>query len=476
MSQPDSFLLARTTRLGEATLEVRSPWDGQTVSRVSLADREDGLEAAQAAWQAAGEFARTSTDERRGVLEGISRGLAEQAPAFAEVICHEAGKPIALARAEVQRAVETFHLAAGEAERLVGQILPVDLSPGTRGYRCLVTRVPRGPTLAIGPFNFPLNLLAHKVAPALAVGAPVVIKPPPQAPSAALMLGRLICEVAPPHWPDGFLSVLPCTNEVADSLVRDDRFAVVSFTGSAAVGWKLREVAGHKHVVLELGGDSAVIVAEDADLEAAAKRIAWGAVAYAGQICISVQRVFVQEQKKERFIRLLADAMAAAPVGDPADQSTLVGPVIDDRAAERIEQTIHGAGQEGRLVIGGSRKGRLVSPALIDEPEEHGALGCEEVFGPVAAVWGYNHFHEAIERVNRSRYGLQAALYTHDVRRIFEAYEQLRVGGLVVNDIPTLRVDNYPYGGTKHSGLGREGGRSGVEELTEPRVLVLNPQ
>lgn len=473
MSAPTPLLLAGKRRVSADVAEIRSPFDDSLLREVCLAGEAEADEAAAEAASAFPAFARTTTDERRKLLAAISRGLLEREALFAEAICDEAGKPIALARGEVRRAAETFHIAAGEAERLGGEILPVDLAPSTAGYRCLVKRVPRGPVLAIGPFNFPLNLLAHKIAPALAVGAPVVVKPPPQAPTAALLLGDLIAELVPKAWPAGVISVLPCSNDVAERLVRDDRFAVLSFTGSGAVGWKLKAIAGRKHVVLELGGDAAVIVCEDADLDLAARRIAWGGMAYAGQVCISVQRVFAEERIRTALAQAVKAAVESVPSGSPRDEAVLVGPVIDDRAAERIEKAIGESG--GRVLTGGTRKGRLVGPTLIDDAAPDSALGSNEVFGPVVGLWGSGGFDEALDAVNRSPYGLQAGLFTRDLRKVFRAHDELRVGGLVVNDVPTVRVDNYPYGGTKASGLGREGGRSGVLEVTEERVLLVNP-
>jgi len=468
---PRPFLLARTSRSSAEVAEIRSPDDGSVVSRVALAAQADADEAAAAASQASEAFSRTPTFERRAVLESLSRRLLESEDEIASAICDEAGKPITLARAEVKRAAETFHLAAGECERFGGEMIPIDLSPATKDFRCFVRRVPRGPVLAIGPFNFPLNLLAHKIAPALAVGAPVVVKPPPQAPTAALILGRLFDEVVPSSWPAGVMSVLPCTNEVAETLVKDDRFSVLSFTGSGPVGWKLKAASGRKHVVLELGGDAGVIVTEDADLDFAARRIAWGAMAYAGQVCISVQRIFVQASVRAVFTEKLVAAIRATPVGAAHDPKTVSGSVIDDKAADRIEQAIQSSG--GKALTGGGRKGRLLEPTLIEEPAKNSAVSGEEVFGPAAGLWSYDRFDEALAAVNASQFGLQAGLFTNDMRRVFSSWDALRVGGLVVNDIPTLRVDSYPYGGTKGSGLGREGGRAGLEEYTEPRVMVV---
>jgi len=464
------FLLGLCPRAEGRIAAQHGPWSGEVVSRVHLAGPADADEACALAAEAAPLLARSTTDERRRLLQSVSDGLLARQEALAEAIRDEAGKPVTLARAEVQRAAEVFHLMAGEAERLRGELVPVDLSPANAGLRCLVRPVARGPALAIGPFNFPLNLLAHKVAPALAAGCPVVVKPPPQAPTAALMLGELVASLVPAHWPRGALSVLPCETAVAAQLAADTRFRVVSFTGSERVGWSVRAAAARAHTVLELGGDAAVVVCADADLEAAARRIAWGATAHAGQICVSVQRVFVEASVRARFEAALVDAFRAIPTGDPADPAVVCGPVIDDQAADRLERLVLGG---GRLLVGGGRRGRLVSPALVTDVEETSPLASDEVFGPVAGLWSFERFDDALAQVNRSRFGLQAGLFSNDVRRIFAAHDALEVGGLVVNDVPTLRVDSYPYGGTKGSGLGREGGGAGLREYLESRALVL---
>lgn len=475
MSAPAPFLVGAERRRSADAVEIRSPFDGRAVSSVAQASAAEADEAAALASRAFDAFERTSTGQRAHTLRAAARRMEERQEELARSICEEAGKPIALARAEVQRAVDTFRIAAGEAERLGGELLPIDRTPGTAGYRCLVRRVARGPVLAIGPFNFPLNLLAHKIAPAIAVGAPVVVKPPPQAPTAALLLGEILLEVAPDDWPEGFVSVLPCDNAVAESLVRDDRFAVLSFTGSSAVGWKLKAIAGRKHVVLELGGDAAVIVTADADVEKAARRIAWGANAYAGQVCISVQRVLAHESVRDRLEHALQQATGAIAYGDPRDAKVVSGPLISASAADRVEAVIEQSRRSGRVLSGGSRQGQTIAPTLIADPPRDGTLVGEEVFGPVSALWSYSRFDDALAEINRSPFGLQAGLFTNNLRETFEAHDTLRVGGLIVNDVPTLRVDNYPYGGTKGSGLGREGGSSALEEYTEPRVLVLNP-
>jgi glyceraldehyde-3-phosphate dehydrogenase (NADP+) len=440
------------------------------VARVHLASAAEADEAAARASEAAPAFARLSTDERRRLLRAVAERLSTDVETFAGVIRDEAGKPVTQARAEVRRAAEVFQLAAGEAERSGGRVVPVDFAPGNESLRCLVRPFPRGPALAIGPFNFPLNLLAHKVAPALAAGCPIVVKPPPQAPTAGLMLGELIASLAPGSWPAGFLSVLPCDADVAAKLSADARFKVVSFTGSERVGWQVRAAASRAHTVLELGGDAAVIVCADADLEAAARRIAWGASAHAGQVCVSVQRILVASSVRARFESLLVEAFRDIATGDPAEGAVVCGPVIDDAAADRVDGLIASA---GRRLVGGERHGRLFTPALLTDVDAGSPLASDEAFGPVAGLWSFDRFEEALSMVNGSRFGLQAGLYTHDLGRVFDAHETLLVGGLVVNDVPTLRVDSYPYGGTKGSGLCREGGVEGLGEYLEPRVLLI---
>lgn len=474
MTASRPICLSGAARSTQTQAQVRSPYDGSALVPVDLAGKAEAEEAAEKASQGFKEYSQSSTGQRRDLLLAIARGIQARSEEFAQAICQEAGKPIAQARQEVSRAVQTFSWAAGEAERFGGELIPVDLSPATAGYQCLVRRVPRGPVLAIGPFNFPLNLIAHKVAPALAVGATVVVKPPPQAPGAALLLGELIAKLSADTWPSGLVSVLPCENDVAQALVEDERFAILSFTGSGQVGWKLKSLAGRKHSILELGGDAAVVVSPSAPIEEAARRIAYGANTYAGQVCIAVQRILVHESVKKAFTEALLREYAALSLGDPAQEETVLGPVIDDGAAERLEELVAQAG--GQRLYGGSRKGRVLQPTLIEAPNASSPLSHDEVFGPVAGLWEYRDFEDALATVNASAYGLQAGLFSNDLGEVFQAHNTLQVGGLMVNEIPTFRLDNYPYGGSKASGLGREGGRAGLLEMSEERVLVINPQ
>jgi glyceraldehyde-3-phosphate dehydrogenase (NADP+) len=416
-------------------------------------------------------LAGLSTWDRAEILRGIAEGIGTHADELAELIREEVGKPITYARGEVARAVETFTLGAEEVRRWGGEVVPVDIQARTRGYSGLYTRFPRGPVIAISPFNFPLNLAAHKLAPAIAVGSAVVLKPPPQGPSAALRLGRIALQAGLP--PEA-LSILPCSVEDAQRMVEDERFRMLSFTGSAAVGWKLKGVAGKKRVALELGGNAAVIVHDDADLDWAAQRIALGAFAYAGQVCISAQRVFVHETVRDAFQERLVEAASALAVGDPRGEDVVVGPLIDGGAADRVESWVEEAVDGGaRPLLRGSRQGSVMGPTLLTDVPSGARVSCEEVFGPVALVEGYGTFSDAVAAVNDSVYGLHAALFTQDVDRIHRAFREIEVGGLVVNEFPMLRVDNHPYGGVKDSGFGREGVHHAMEEMSEQRMLLL---
>jgi acyl-CoA reductase-like NAD-dependent aldehyde dehydrogenase len=454
--------------------EIRSPFTGELVGRIAV----DGPEAVEAAVAAAVRaFAVTrhlSRFDRSTTLARIAAAIGAVAEDIARTIALEAGKPIAFARQEVARAVTTFTLAAEEAKRLAGEPTPVDIEERTRGYDAIVTRVPVGPVLAITPFNFPLNLVAHKVAPALAAGCPVVLKPAPQAPLTARRLGEIVAAAGAPP---GALAVLHCPVALAEALVADDRLRMLTFTGSARVGWGLKARAGRKRVLLELGGDASLIVHADADVETAARKAAVGAFAYAGQVCISVQHILVHDDVYERFRERLLAETAALPVGDPLDPATVVGPLIDAANAERVLAWIAEARQAGaRLLCGGTRAaGNVVTPTVLEGVPRGVRIAEEEVFGPVVTLDRYRDAAEALARVNASRYGLQAGLFTNDLRLVRRAFAELEVGALIVNDSPMLRVDSYPYGGTKESGLGREGVRSAIEAMTEPRVLVLAP-
>ena len=454
---------------GVAVAEVRSPFDGQVVARVAQASDAQVERALAFAFAARRRLQETSVAERRRVLFAIADGLRRREAELAERICLEAGKPIGSAKVEVQRAVETFTLAASALPSFGGETFPIDLAPGQVGYELETRRFPAGVVVGIVPFNFPLNLGAHKVAPALAVGAPILVKPPPQAPSLQLMLAELAAEAGADP---AALQVLPCENPVAERMATDPRVRVLSFTGSAKVGWQLKAKARGR-VLLELGGNAAAIVCEDANLDWAAERCVAGGFGYAGQVCIKVQRIFVQRAVAETFLERLLARTRQVKVGDPREPGVLVGPVIDDRAAERIAAWIDEARAAGANVLaGGTREGRLVAPTVLAEVPRGLNVAREEVFGPVVVVETYDDFDAALEAVNEGDYGLQAGVFTYDLRRVRRAFHQLEVGGVIVNDYPTFRADNFPYGGVKGSGLGREGVRYAMEELTEPRVLV----
>jgi len=384
----------------------------------------------------------------------------------------EAGKPITDARREVARAVQTFTIAAEEAKRIPGEVIPLDWTPGMDSHVGILRRVPIGPVLGITPFNFPLNLVAHKVAPALAAGNPIVIKPAPQTPMTALLLAEVALEAGVPP---GGLNVLPCDNQVAERLVVDPRFKLLSFTGSAAVGWMLKAKCGKKKVVLELGGNAGVIVEQDADLDFAAQRCASGGFGYAGQTCISVQRIFVHHSVVDLFTTKFLLQVARLKGGDPNDEATVVGPLIDQHAAHRVEEWIGEAVAQGaRVLLGGKRMGSVVEATVLTNVTPTMKVSCQEVFGPVVTVTPYRQFDEALQAMNRSEYGLQAGVFTQDVNKVFHAFRHLEVGAVLANEIPTFRAEHMPYGGVKDSGLGREGLRVSIEEMTEPRFLVLN--
>lgn len=453
-------------------IEVRSPYDGSvlgTVHRAAATHAEAAIRAAQHAFETT---RKMSSYERQRILRAISDGIAENRDEFATLMALEAGKPIRTARAEVDRAIFTFAVAAEEATRIGGEWLPLDLQASTEGRGGIVRRFPLGPVLGITPFNFPLNLVAHKVAPAIAAGCTMVLKPAPQTPLCALRLAEIVESAG---LPEGALNVLPMSNADAERLVGDDQLKLLSFTGSAAVGWSLKAKAGKKKVVLELGGNAAVIVHSDANVDEAAAKCVQGGFSYAGQSCISVQRIFVQREIEPQFTEKLVAGVHKLKTGDPLDESTDVGPMIDEaaakRAAEWIDEAVAGGAQ---LLCGGKRHGTLLEPAVLTHTKERMKVQCQEVFAPVVVVEPYDDFDEAIRRVNDSAYGLQAGVFTSDARLLFRAFEQIEVGGVIANDMSSFRIDHMPYGGVKDSGMGREGLRYSIEEMTEPRLLVLN--
>jgi glyceraldehyde-3-phosphate dehydrogenase (NADP+) len=458
---------------GRAIDAVRFPFTGETAVRAAqgtVADLEAAISAAQSGFTAMRALPRHA---RRDILARVADALARDRQSLATDLAASCGKPITQALGEVDRAVMTFSLAADEARRFGGEVVPLDVDTRTVGYTGLTHRFPVGPISAISPFNFPLNLLAHKVAPAIAVGSALVVKPPPQCPQLAFRLGRILAECG---LPAGAYNVLHLPIPLAERLATDPRFAMLSFTGSPTVGWHLKNVAGKKKVCLELGGNAAAVVHEDAgDLGWVAQRLALGAFAYAGQVCIKVQRLLVHQPVFDRFVQQFVEATAALPSGDPLDPKTVVGPMIDTAAADRVQAWTDEAVRAGaKVLLAARRSGNVLTPAILTNVPPDAKVSRLEVFGPVAIVAPYRDWSEALAQVNDSAFGLQAGIFTHDVNRIFTAFQALEVGGVIANDFPTLRVDNYPYGGVKDSGFGREGVRYAMEEMSEPRMLVVN--
>jgi acyl-CoA reductase-like NAD-dependent aldehyde dehydrogenase len=455
-------------------VEVRAPYDHEVVATVMHGTRRHAEAAIAAATRAFETTRRLPAYERHRVLSRISEALAERRQEFATVMAREAGKPIKAARTEVERAILTFRVAAEESTRMYGEVLPLDLAPAAAGRWAIQRRFPLGPISAITPFNFPLNLVAHKVAPAIACGCSMVVKPAPQDPISALMLAEVVQQAG---WPDGALNVVPLSNEDAGPLVVDERIKLLTFTGSGNVGWELKKRAGKKRVVLELGGNAGCIVHGDADLKYAAERCVPGAFGYAGQSCISVQRIFVERSIFENFTELLVAGARRLKVGDPLDESTDVGPMITEADAIRATDWVEEAVRTGaKLLCGGKRKGSLMEPTVLTNTQPAMRVNCFEVFAPVVSVEPYDDFKDALRHVNDSPWGLQAGLFTRDARLIFRAYDELQVGGVIAGDIPSFRMDHMPYGGTKESGIGREGLKSAIEEMTEPKLLVMNIQ
>src|SRR4051794_26402410 len=477
-STPTPFWIAGAAATGGEVLEVFSPHTGAAAGATTLAN-PDQVEAAVAAAAAVGpEFAASPAHVRAAALDHVSARLAERAEEIARLITAESGKPLKWARMEVGRAVSTFRWGAEEARRWSGSLQRLDTEPAGTGRIALVRRHPRGPVLGIAPFNFPLNLVAHKVAPAIAVGAPIVLKPAPATPLSALLLGEILAET---DLPAGSWGVLPVTNDVAAELVRDPRLPVVSFTGSVPVGWSIRGSVPRKHVTLELGGNAAAVVGPDQgdekSLSWAATRIATFAMYQAGQSCISVQRVFAHRDVADALTQRIVEAVGVLAMGAPTDDATDVGPLIDEGAARRVEAWVDEAVADGaRLLTGGTRDGATYAPTVLTGVPDTARVACEEVFGPVVVLEAVDSLDEAFARVNDSRFGLQAGVFTRDLQVAFRAAQVLDVGGVVIGDVPSYRADQMPYGGVKDSGTGRGGGPAGVGDPTQgggPRLTGL---
>jgi acyl-CoA reductase-like NAD-dependent aldehyde dehydrogenase len=471
MRERFALYVANQAESPNADLPVHDKFSGEIATRVALADRATLERALAAGASAVGPMAALPAYRRREILEHCVRRFEERMGELALALAIEAGKPIRDARGEVTRLIDTFRIAAGEATRLHGEVMTMDITPRAKSYRGMWKRVPIGLCAFVTPFNFPLNLVAHKIAPALAVGCPFVLKPASATPVGALLIGEILAEL---ELPRGAFSILPCRREDADVLATDPRPRLLSFTGSAEVGWDLRARAGKKRVALELGGNAAVIVDADADLDDAATRIAFGAFYQSGQSCISVQRILAHDRIASELEEKLTAKTRALVLGDPKDEETFLGPVISEKEAIRIEQWVKNAvGAGGRLLCGGGRKGVMVEPTLLADVPRTQPVVSKEVFGPVAVISRFADFDAALAEVNDSDFGLQAGVFTRDLEKAMRAWDRLEVGGVVLGDVPSVRVDHMPYGGVKDSGQGREGVRFAMEEMTEIRMLAI---
>jgi len=465
------LFLANKEVYSNSYLKVNDKYTGDVVTRVALADADTIADGIAAAHDAAEPMARMASYERQEVLQHCVARFKQREEELAHVLCIEAGKPIKDSRGEVSRLIDTFKIAAEEAVRITGEVQPLDISPRARGYHGIWKRVPIGPCSFISPFNFPLNLAAHKIAPAIAVGCPFVLKPASRTPLGALIIGEILAET---DLPEGAFSILPASRDGAELLTTDERLKLLSFTGSPEVGWDLKAKAGKKKVVLELGGNAAVIIDQDADLDDAVNRVLFGAFYQSGQSCIGVQRILVHENIYEEFRGRLVAGTKALITGDPRNENTFVGPMIDQEEARRLEAWISEATVKGaRLLCGGNRDGAMLEPTLLEGVRRDTKLNVEEAFGPVAFLAPFGSFEEALEIVNDSKFGLQAGIFTRDIFKVLDAWDRLEVGGIVINDVPSYRVDNMPYGGVKDSGLGREGVRFAMEDMSEIRNLVI---
>lgn len=471
MSKDYKILIGGQWRKTERPLDVINPYDGSRVGTTYVAGQaelEEAVNSAQAAFETIKGYAAY---QRAAVIKKVVDGIIGREEEIARVIAMEAGKPIRDCRAEVARAANTFQVALEESKRMEGAVIPLDIYPGSEGRMGIIKRFPVGVVLGISPFNFPLNLVAHKIAPAMACGCPIIIKPASKTPLSALLLGEIITDAG---WPAGGVNVVPCSGADAERLLDDGRIKKLTFTGSAAVGWRLKAKAGARKVTLELGGNAGVIIHEDADIRHAARRCAIGAFSYAGQICISVQRIYVQRKVFDEFKAFFLESCQALKTGDPLDETTDIGPMIEEAAAVRTGEWVREAVAQGAILLtGGGRRGAFMEPTVITGTRPSMKVCGEEVFAPVATLEPYETFEEAVSEVNRGIYGLQAGVFTRDMGRILYAFEHLEVGGVIANDIPTYRVDNMPYGGVKMSGFGREGIRYAMEEMTEMRLLAL---
>jgi len=471
-TQPHKIYLAGRWVDSPDRLEVANPAAPDNPAGVTYNATEEQYEEAVTAAVAAFEQTRVLPAYERGrALREISSGIKARREELGRVISLEAGKPIRDALVEVDRAVLTFRLGAEEAERMTGEMIPLDLMASSKGRVGITRRFPIGPVAAISPFNFPLNLAAHKLAPAIAAGCSIVLKPPSKDPLTMLTVAEIVDGVG---LPAGAVSILPMTRELGDRMVADERFKLLTFTGSPSVGWRMKERAGKKKVVLELGGNAGVIVDSTADLDWAVRRTLVGAFAYAGQVCISVQRMYLHEDVRDAFLEKFTAGVQALKLGDPIEPDTDVGPMVDGAAAQRTQRWVDEAVQlGGRVLAGGKADGAYFPPTILENVPVEAQVCSNEAFAPLVVVFPFSDFSEAVKAVNDSSFGLQTGVFTNDLEHAWQAFNELEVGGVIVNDIPTYRIDHMPYGGVKDSGLGREGLRWAIEDMTELRIMVL---
>ncbi|APD95556.1 aldehyde dehydrogenase [Alteromonas mediterranea] len=465
------YYLASEPEYTNTDLEVTNKYTGEVATKVAMADADTIDKAIAAAQQAQPAMAALAPYERQAVLEHCVKRFTERADELAKALCIEAGKPIKDAKGEVTRLIDTFKIAAEESVRINGETVNLEISARAKGYQGMTKKVPIGPCSFISPFNFPLNLAAHKVAPAIAAGCTFVLKPASRTPIGALIIGEVLAET---DLPKGAFSILPCSRDGADLFTTDERLKLLSFTGSPDVGWALKAKAGKKPVVLELGGNAACVVDEDADIEDAIERVIVGAYYQSGQSCISVQRLLVHrniyDEFKTRYVEKVKDLVS----GDPSKEDTFIGPMISEGEAERLHSWIEEAKDKGAAVLcGGTRNGAMLDATVMENVPKDCDASAEEAFGPLSILVPFDDFDEALKEVNNSRYGLQAGVFTRDIYKAHQAWNELEVGGVVIGDVPSWRVDNMPYGGVKDSGLGREGIRYAIEDMSETRLMVI---
>ena len=465
------YYLASEPHYANTDLDVTNKYTGEVATKVAMADADTIDKAIAAAEEAQPAMAAMAPFERQAVLEHCVKRFTERADELAQALCIEAGKPIKDAKGEVSRLIDTFKIAAEESVRINGEVVNLEISARAKGYQGMTKKVPIGPCSFISPFNFPLNLAAHKVAPAIAAGCTFVLKPASRTPIGALIIGEVLAET---DLPKGAFSILPCSRDGADLFTTDERLKLLSFTGSPDVGWALKAKAGKKPVVLELGGNAACVVDEDADIEDAIDRVIVGAYYQSGQSCISVQRLLVHSKIYDEFKSRYVEKVKALVSGDPSNEDTFIGPMISEGEAERLHGWIEEAKEKGATILcGGTRDGAMLEATVMENVPKDCDASAEEAFGPLSILVPFDDYDEALEEVNNSRYGLQAGVFTRDIYQAHKAWDVLDVGGVVIGDVPSWRVDNMPYGGVKDSGLGREGIRYAIEDMSETRLMVI---